>query len=238
MAISGKCYLSLHENNTSANRGNCYQTCRKSYLVTEKESGYQLEIDNEHIMSPRDLCTIGFIDKMIDAGVTVFKIEGRARSAEYVKMVSSCYNEAVNAIIDGTYSPEKIIAWKEKLSTVFNRGFWEGYYLGQKIGEWNTGYGSAATKRKVYLGRVTNYFSKLKVAEIKIENGEISKGDTILITGPTTGVVEYPVCEIRVDLKEADSAIRGEYCSIPAPDYLRRSDKVYRWVNSEDLNKL
>jgi len=237
MAISGKCYLSLHENNTSANRGNCYQTCRKSYLVTEKESGYQLEIDNEHIMSPKDLCTIGFIDKMIDAGVTVFKIEGRARSAEYVKVVSACYNEAVNAIIDGTYSPEKIVAWKERLSTVFNRGFWDGYYLGQKLGEWNAGYGSAATKRKVYLGKVTNYFSKLKVAEIKIENGELNKGDTLLITGPSTGVVEYSVGEIRVDLKVTDSANRGEYCSIPAPDYLRRSDKVYRWVNSEDIKK-
>ncbi|MFH0841733.1 MAG: peptidase U32 family protein [Bacteroidota bacterium] len=237
MAISGKCYLSLHENNTSANRGNCYQTCRKSYLVTEKESGYQLEIDNEHIMSPKDLCTIGFIDKMINAGVTVFKIEGRARSAEYVKVVSACYNEAVNAIIDRTYSPEKIVAWKARLSTVFNRGFWDGYYLGQKLGEWNTGYGSAATKRKVYLGRVTNYFTKLKVAEIKIENGDLNKGDTVLITGPSTGVIEYSVGEIRVDLKEADSASRGEYCSIPAPDYLRRSDKVYKWANSEDLKK-
>jgi len=237
MAISGKCYLSLHENNTSANRGNCYQTCRKSYLVTEKESGYQLEIDNEHIMSPKDLCTIGFIDRMIDAGVTVFKIEGRARSAEYVKVVSSCYNEAVNAIIEGTYTPEKIVAWKERLSTVFNRGFWDGYYLGQKLGEWNTGYGSAATKRKVYLGRVTNYFTKLKVAEIKIENGDLNKGDTVLITGPSTGVVEYSVGEIRVELKETDSASRGEYCSIPAPDYLRRSDKVYKWVDSEDPKK-
>jgi len=235
MAISGKCYLSLHENNTSANRGNCYQTCRKSYLVTEKESGYQLEINNEHIMSPKDLCTIGFIDRMIDAGVTVFKIEGRARSAEYVKVVSSCYNEAVNAIVDGTYSPEKIVTWKERLSTVFNRGFWDGYYLGQKMGEWNTAYGSAATKRKVYLGRVTNYFTKLKVAEIKIENGELKRGDTVLITGPSTGVVEYYVGEIRVDLKETESAGRGEYCSIPATDYLRRSDKVYKWVNSEDL---
>jgi len=237
MAISGKCYLSLHENNTSANRGNCYQTCRKSFLVTEKESGYQLEIDNEHIMSPKDLCTIGFIDRMIDAGVTVFKIEGRARSAEYVKVVSSCYNEAVNAIIDGTYTPEKIAAWKARLSTVFNRGFWDGYYLGQKLGEWNTGYGSAATKRKVYLGRVTNYFTKLKVAEIKIENGDLNKGDTVLITGPSTGVVEYSVGEIRVALKETDSAGRGEYCSIPAPDYLRRSDKVYKWVDSENLKK-
>lgn len=237
MAISGKCYLSLHENNTSANRGNCYQTCRKSYLVTEKESGYQLEIDNEHIMSPKDLCTIGFIDRMIDAGVTVFKIEGRARSAEYVKIVSSCYNEAVNAVLDGTYSDKKTALWKERLSSVFNRGFWDGYYLGQKLGEWNTGYGSAASRRKVYLGKITNYFTRLKVAEIKVENGELKKGDTILIIGPTTGVVEYVVSEIRVDLKETETARQGEHCSIIAPDYLRRSDKVYRWVDANDLKK-
>jgi putative protease len=235
MAISGKCYLSLHENNTSANRGNCYQTCRKSYIVTEKESGYQLEIDNEHIMSPKDLCTIGFIDKMLEAGVSVFKIEGRARSAEYVKVVSSCYDEALKAVIDGTYSPDKIDMWKKKLSAVFNRGFWDGYYLGQKMGEWNTGYGSAATKRKVYLGKVTNYFTRLNVAEIKVENGELKKGDTILVIGPTTGVLEYVVGEIRVDLKEAGSARQGEFCSIKIPDHLRRSDKIYRWVNSKDL---
>jgi len=235
MAVSGKCYLSLHEHNTSANRGNCYQTCRKSYLVTEKESGRQLEIDNEYIMSPRDLCTIGFIDRMIDSGVTVFKIEGRARPPEYVKVVSSCYDEAVQAVLDGTYSADKTAAWKERLSTVFNRGFWDGYYLGRKLGEWNTGYGSAATKRKVYLGRVTNYFTKLNVAEIKVENGELKKGDTILVIGPTTGVIEYAVNEIRVDLKDSAVAKQGEYCSIPAPDYLRRSDKIYRWVTADEL---
>jgi putative protease len=238
MAISGKCYLSLHENNTSANRGNCYQTCRKSYIVTEKESGYRLEIDNEHIMSPKDLCTIGFIDKMLEAGVSVFKIEGRARSAEYVKVVSSCYDEALKAVTDGTYFPDKIDMWKKRLSAVFNRGFWDGYYLGQKMGEWNTGYGSAATKRKVYLGKVTNYFTRLNVAEIKVENGELKKGDTILVIGPTTGVLEYVVGEIRVDLKEADSARQGEFCSIKIPDHLRRSDKIYRWVNSEDLRSI
>ena len=193
MAISGKCYLSLHENNTSANRGNCYQTCRKSYIVTEKDSGYQLEVDNEFIMSPKDLCTIGFIDKMIDSGVRVFKIEGRARSAEYVKVVSSCYDEAVKSVFDGNYTEERIEAWRERLAAVFNRGFWDGYYLGQKLGEWNTSYGSSATKRKVYLGKVTNYFTKLGVAEIRLENGDLTKGETILITGPTTGVVEYTV---------------------------------------------
>jgi U32 family peptidase len=237
MAISGKCYLSLHENNASANRGSCYQTCRKSYIVTEKESGYELEIDNEFIMSPKDLCTIGFVDKMIEAGVRVFKIEGRARSAEYVKVVTSCYDEAVRAVCDGTYSEEKINGWRERLSAVFNRGFWDGYYLGQKLGEWNSAYGSIATKRKVYLGKITNYFTKLKVAEIKVENGELHKGETILIIGPTTGVIEYTVDEIRVDLLPTDIAKKGELCSIPVNDYLRRSDKVYRWVSSDEIKR-
>jgi len=235
MAISGKCYLSLHENNTSANRGNCYQTCRKSYIVTEKESGNELEIDNEFIMSPKDLCTIGFVDKLIGAGAKVFKIEGRARSAEYVKVVSSCYSEAVTSVCNGTYTTALIDAWKERLSAVFNRGFWDGYYLGQRMGEWNTSYGSAATRRKVYLGKVTNYFTRLNVAEIKIENGDLCKGDNILIMGPTTGVVEYTVDEIRVDLKETEKALKGELCSIKTEEFLRRSDKVYKWVPSEDL---
>jgi putative protease len=238
MAISGKCYLSLHENNTSANRGNCYQTCRKSYLVTEKESGYQLEIDNEFIMSPKDLCTIGFVDKLIDSGVRVFKIEGRARSAEYVKTVSSCYNEAVSSVIVGSYTLEAITGWKTRLSAVFNRGFWDGYYLGQKLGEWNAHYGSSATKRKYYLGKITNYFTKLGVAEIKLENGDLEKGDELLITGPTTGVIEYTADEIRVDLKPTEKALKGELCSIKFPDYLRRSDKVYKWMNSGDLKDL
>jgi U32 family peptidase len=235
MAISGKCYLSLHENNKSANRGECYQTCRKSYIATGKESGYELEIDNEYIMSPKDLCTIGFIDKLIDAGVRVLKIEGRARSAEYVKEVSSCYSEAITSIENRTFNIEKTDLWKKRLSTVFNRGFWDGYYLGQKMGEWNTNYGSSAIKRKVYLGKITNYFTKLNVAEIKVENGDLNKGDTILITGPTTGVVEYNVDEIRVDLEITEKAVKGELCSIKTPDYLRRSDKVYKWVNSKDV---
>jgi putative protease len=232
MAISGKCYLSLHENNTSANRGICYQTCRKSYIVTEKETGNQLEIDNEYIMSPRDLCTIGFIDKMIDAGVRVMKIEGRARSPEYVRTVTSCYDEAVRSVIDGTYGLEKIDIWTKRLSSVFNRGFWDGYYLGQRLGEWNTRYGSNATKRKIYLGRVTNFFNKISVAEIKLENGDMQKGDDILVTGPTTGVLEYTVEEIRVDLKVTEKAKKGEFCSIKVSDILRRSDKVYRWIDT------
>ncbi|HUX55808.1 MAG TPA: peptidase U32 family protein [Bacteroidales bacterium] len=235
MAVSGKCYLSLHETNKSANRGECYQTCRKSYIVTGKESGYELEIDNEYIMSPKDLCTIEFVDKLVDAGVRVLKIEGRARSAEYVKEVSSCYDEAVRAIENGTYSKEKTKAWRNRLSTVFNRGFWDGYYLGQKMGEWNTNYGSSATKRKIYLGKITNYFTKLKVAEIKLENGDLNKGDTILITGPTTGVIEYIADEIRVDLKVTEKAIKGEFCSIKTPDLIRRSDKVYKWVDAKEV---
>jgi putative protease len=237
MAVSGKCYLSLHENNKSANRGECYQTCRKSYIATGKESGYELEIDNEYIMSPKDLCTIGFLDKLLDAGVTVLKIEGRARSAEYVKEVSSCYNEAVEAISDGTFGEEKTTGWKTRLSTVFNRGFWDGYYLGQKLGEWNTNYGSSATKRKLYLGKITNYFKKLNVAEIKLENGDLNRGDIILITGPTTGVVEYLTEEIRVDLKVAEKGLKGELCSIKTTDVLRRSDKVYKWVDASEVIK-
>jgi len=232
MATSGKCYLSLHENNMSANRGKCWQTCRKAYLVTEKETGYQLEIDNEYIMSPKDLCTIGFVDRLIDVGVRVFKIEGRARSPEYVKTVTSCYDEAVKSVADGSYGDDKIIVWRGRLASVFNRGFWDGYYLGQKIGEWNKRYGSSATKRKVYIGKVTNYFAKLNVAEIRLENGDLKKGDNLLITGPTTGVIEYTAGEIRVDLSETEKASKGEFCSIKVPDVLRRSDKVYKWCDA------
>jgi putative protease len=224
MAISGKCYLSLHENNRSANRGACYQTCRKSYVVTEKETGYELEIDNDYIMSPKDLCTIGFLDKIIDAGARVLKIEGRARSAEYVKVVSSCYDEAIKSIVADSYTPEKIGLWTARLSTVFNRGFWDGYYLGQKMGEWTNSYGSSAAKRKVYVGKITNYFTKINVAEIKLESGNLNKGDTLLIIGPTTGVIEYTVEEIRVDLRVTEKAKKGEFCSIKITDFLRRSD--------------
>jgi putative protease len=235
MAVSGKCYLSLHENNKSANRGECYQTCRKSYIATGKESGYELEIDNEYIMSPKDLCTIGFLDKMTDAGVRVLKIEGRARSAEYVKEVTACYNEAICSIAEGTYTRDKTEAWRERLATVFNRGFWDGYYLGQKIGEWNTNYGSSATKRKIYIGKITNYFTKLNVAEIKLENGDLSKGDSIIITGPTTGVFEYTVEEIRVDLNGTEKALKGELCSVKTSEILRRSDKVYKLVDAKEV---
>jgi len=233
MAISGKCYMSLHENNASANRGACQQTCRKAYVVTEKETGNQLEIDHEYIMSPKDLCTIGFLDKVIGAGVRVLKIEGRARSAEYVKRVVETYNEAVNAILDGTYSKDKIDQWESRLSEVFNRGFWDGYYLGRKMGEWSKVYGSKATKRKVYVGKVTNYFGKLNVAEVQIEAAELHKGDSIVVMGPTTGVVEDVVKEIRVDLEETEKANKGVLCSLPL-DKVRRGDKLYKMVNVEE----
>jgi putative protease len=233
MAISGKCYLSLHEYGKSANRGECYQICRRSYVVTDRETGFELGIDNEFIMSPKDLCTIGFIDKILEAGVRVLKIEGRARPAEYVRTVVSCYSEAVSAVSEGNFTPEKVEAWTTRLATVFNRGFWDGYYLGQKMGEWTNRYGSSAAKRKVYLGKVTNYFVKARVAEILLENGDLEKGETILITGPTSGSVEYLVNEIRVDLKETGKALKGEFCSVKSENYLRRSDKVFKWVDAE-----
>jgi putative protease len=186
-------------------------------------------------MSPKDLCTIGFVDKLIDAGVTVLKIEGRARSAEYVRVVCTCYNEALRAIEEGSFTREKTEEWRTRLATVFNRGFWDGYYLGQTMGEWNTAYGSSATRRKIYIGKITNYFTKLNVAEIKLENGDLCKGDTILVTGPTTGVVEYLIDEIRVDLKPTDISHKGELCSIKTADYLRRSDKVFKWVDASEV---
>lgn len=231
MAVSGKCYLSLHEQNSSANRGACLQTCRKSYIVTEKESGYELEIDNEYIMSPKDLSTIGFVDKILKAGVKVFKIEGRARPPEYVKTVSECYNEAISAVIEGTYTVEKIKAWEERLATVFNRGFWDGYYLGRKLGEWSKDYGSKATKTKEFLGKGTNYFSKLKVAEFQLQAGNLKVGDEILITGPNTGVIQTKVKEIRVDYKNTESAHKGQTISIPVAEKVRRADKLYKLVS-------
>ena len=227
MAVSGKCYLSLHEYNASANRGSCYQVCRRGYEVTDLETGSQLVVDNKYIMSPRDLCTIEFMDRIIDAGVTVFKIEGRARSSEYVKTVTQAYREAADAVEAGTYTPEFAAALKSRLETVFNRGFWDGYYLGAKMGQWSEVYGNRATRMKRYVGKVTNYFEKIGVAEILMETGKISVGDTIVISGPTTGVYEGVVPEIRVDLKPVPQTVKGELCSIPVPQKLRRSDKVY-----------
>ena len=230
MAISGKCYMSLHESNASANRGACQQTCRKSYIVTEKETGYELEVDNEYIMSPKDLMAIHFLNKIIDSGIRVLKIEGRARSPEYVKTVVSCYNEAVLSIIDGTYGEGKIKNWKKRLSTVFNRGFWDGYYLGSKLGEWSYLYGSQATKRKVYLGKGNNYFQKIGVAEFFVETGSLQVGDEILVTGPTTGVIQTVVSEIRVNKRRVMQTRKGDYFSIPINSVIRRSDKLYKIV--------
>ena len=227
MAVSGKCYLSLHEYNASANRGSCYQVCRRGYEVTDLETGSQLVVDNKYIMSPRDLCTIEFMDRIIDAGVTVFKIEGRARSSEYVKTVTQAYREAADAVLAGSYTPEFAAGLKARLETVFNRGFWDGYYLGAKMGQWSEVYGNRATRRKTYVGKITNYFEKIGVAEILMETGSISVGDTIVISGPTTGVYEGVVPEIRVDLKPVQQTVKGELCSIPVPVKLRRSDKVY-----------
>ena len=228
MAISGKCYLSLHEHAASANRGECYQVCRRGYAVTDLDSGRQLQIDNQYIMSPKDLCTIEFLDKMAEAGVTVFKIEGRARSGEYVRTVTSAYREAADAVAAGTFTPEMGATLKDRLSTVFNRGFWDGYYQGARLGEWSHVYGNQATRTKVYLGRVTDYYARLGVAEIQMETGSFRVGDPLLICGSTTGVIEVVPSEIRLDDSHIlEEAAKGDLCSIPVPEKVRRGDKVY-----------
>jgi len=230
MAISGKCYLSLHEYNSSANRGSCLQACRRAYRVEDIESGDQLEIDQEYIMSPKDLATIHFLDRIIASGITVLKIEGRARPAEYVKTVTSCYREAVDSLFDGTYGPEKIIKWKERLSTVFNRGFWDGYYLGQRLGEWSAVYGSAATKKKILIGTATNYYSRLGVGEFDIQSEYLATGDNILITGPTTGLIEIVVDEIHNNGGSVNTALKGERIAFRTGRKVRRGDKLFKWV--------
>lgn len=232
MAISGKCYLSLHEKNSSANRGVCNQICRRAYTVKDRDSEIELDIENEYIMSPKDLCTVGFINKIAEAGVRVFKIEGRARSAEYVRTVCECYREALCAYLDGSYSADRIREWKERLATVFNRGFWDGYYLGQRLGEWSEVYGSKATKKKVLIGKVTNYFTNLRVGEFKLESYELCVGDEILIQGVTTGTLQVKVSEIRVDLQPVERVGKGVVFSIPVPEKIRRGDKLYRWVDT------
>ncbi len=232
MAISGKCYLSLDNYNSSANRGACFQVCRRPYRVTDFEGEVELAVDNEYIMSPKDLCTIGFLDKIINAGVTILKIEGRGRSPEYVKTVISCYKEAVNAVADGTYTQEKIDQWIGRLSRVYNRGFWDGYYLGKKMGEWVAQHGSMATTTKEYIGKVTNYFTRLKVAEIKMEAGTLAVGDKIYIQSPTTGSIEYTIPEIRIDLHNSDKTSKGDFFSIPIDVLLRRADKVYKVIST------
>lgn len=228
MAVSGKCYLSLHDANRSANRGQCVQICRRSYTVTDNETGNQLEIDNKYVMSPKDLKTIRFIDRMMDAGVRVFKIEGRARGPEYVYTVVKCYKEAIAAVLDGTFTDEKKDTWDERLATVFNRGFWDGYYQGQTLGEWNKNYGSNATERKVYVGKGVKYFSKLGVAEFAVEAHEFSVGDKLLVTGPTTGVMWLTAEEIRYELEPVKTAQKGTHVSIPVTGKIRPSDKLFK----------
>jgi len=234
MAISGKCYLSLHEKNKSANRGECMQLCRRGYTVTEKEEGYQLDIDNEYIMSPKDLSTITFIDQLLEAGVRIFKIEGRGRPPEYVKTTTECYRQAIDDCVAGTFTREKALSLENKLLTVFNRGFWGGYYMGKRMGAWSEQYGSSATQRKIYLGKGMNYFSRIGVAEFLLETHTLSIGDHILIIGPTTGVIESTVNEIRVDLKPVNEAVKGDRFSIPVPDVVRRSDKLFKIVEAKD----
>ena len=232
MAVSGKCYLSLHEKDLSANRGQCNQICRRSYIVKDKTSDIELEIDNEYIMSPKDLKTIHFMNKMLDAGVRVFKIEGRARGPEYVRIVTTCYREAIESYCNDTFTQEKIDVWNEKLATVFNRGFWDGYYLGQRLGEWTHRYGSGATKRKVYVGKAIKHFGNLGVTEFLVETQSVKSGDGLLITGPTTGAVFVTAEDIRVDLETTDEAVKGDRFSIKTNEKIRPNDQLYKMVTA------
>ncbi|RME18326.1 MAG: U32 family peptidase [Bacteroidetes bacterium] len=235
MAVSGKCYLSLHSHNASANRGACIQNCRRSYIVIDKEEGYELEIDNEYIMSAKDLCTIDFLDKIINAGVSVLKIEGRGRSADYVYVTTKCYREAIDSIYEGTYTQDKIEDWKSRLATVFNRGFWDGYYLGRKMGEWSKEHGSSATKKKLYLGVSRRYFDRIQVGEFQIETHSLRKGDEIIITGPKTGFVKTKVEEIRVNDRPVDEVKKGDIFSIKVPEEIHPKDKLYKWIDAAEM---
>lgn len=234
MAVSGKCYLSLDNFGTSANRGACVQPCRRGYEVTDRDKELTLAIENEYIMSPKDLCTLPFLDKVLAAGVKVLKIEGRGRSPEYTKLTVGVYREAVDAINAGTFTQEKIEKWIERLRSVYNRDFWDGYYLGRKMGEWTKKYGSQATKTKLFIGTITNFFAKINVAEIRMETHDLNVGDDIIIIGPTTGVYEDTVKEIRVDLLPVNQTVKGELCSIPAHDIVRRGDKVYKIIEATE----
>lgn len=232
MAVSGKCYLSLHSHNSSANRGACKQNCRKKYTVIDQESGFEIEIDNEYMMSPKDLCTLDFLDQVIDSGIKVLKLEGRGRAADYVATVTKTYREAIDAYYEGTFTKEKINAWMEDLSTVYNRGFWSGYYLGQKLGEWSDNPGSSATQKKVYVGKGVHFFQKANVGEFKIEAYDIKQGDKILITGPSTGAQEMVIEEMYVNEKIADKATKGDSCTFKLPFRIRLSDKLYKIVEA------
>lgn len=236
MAVSGKCYLSLDNFGTSANRGACVQPCRRGYEVTDRDKEITLAIENEYIMSPKDLCTLPFLDKVLASGVKVLKIEGRGRSPEYTKLTVSVYREAVDAVRNGTFDEEKVAVWLSRLKSVYNRDFWDGYYLGRKMGEWTTKYGSQATKTKLFVGTVTNFFGKISVAEIRMETHDIKLGDEIMIIGPSTGVYEDTVREIRVDLNPVEMSVKGELCSIPTNDTVRRGDKVYKIIDANQDN--
>jgi putative protease len=233
MAVSGKCYMSLHSQNSSANRGACKQNCRKKYTVIDQETGFEMELDNEYIMSPKDLCTIDFLDEVVDAGIKVLKIEGRGRAPEYVAKVIKCYREAIDSLENGTYSKDEVITWMQTLETVYNRGFWSGYYLGQKLGEWSKGSGSHATQKKVYIGKGTHFFPKANVGEFKIEAYNINVGDTILITGPTTGAQELVVEEFLVNDQKLSEGTKGDLVTIKLPFRIRQSDKLYKIVENK-----
>ena len=235
MAVSGKCYLSLDLMNSSANRGACLQPCRRPYKVTDKDGGLELEVDNEYIMSPEDLKTVDFLDKILYAGVRVLKIEGRGRNPEYVKKVTAVYRSAADAYFSGEYTEENIAKWNKELASVYNRGFWDGYYLGRKMGEWTKKYGSRATKKKIYVGKVTNYFKKLNVAEVQMDTGALAKGDNIYIIGPTTGVYEDKIEEMRLELLPVDEVKKGDLFSFKTKEILRRNDKVYKVIEVEDI---
>lgn len=238
MSVSGKCYLSLHSQNASANRGACVQQCRRRYRVTDIEDGHELEIDNEYIMSPKDLCTINFLDRLLETGVSVLKIEGRGKSADYVKAVTQCYREAIDSCYDGTYSEEKVNAWMDRLDSVFNRGFWGGYYLGKKMGEWTDTAGSKATVKKIYIGKATNYFSKIGVAEFVLEGGDLSVGDKVMVIGPTTGVVETVIEEMHVnDDGNMKHAQKGDTCAFKIGSAARKTDKLYKLVPADTFER-
>lgn len=237
MAVSGKCYMSLHEMNSSANRGACNQICRRSYTVKDRETGEELVVDNKFIMSPKDLKTIHFLDKMVEAGVRVFKIEGRARGPEYVHEAVQCYSEALEAVCNGTFSEEKVAEWDSRLEKIFNRGFWNGYYLGQRLGEWSSKYGSSATRTKVYAAKAIRYFPKIGIGEFQMEAGSLKVGDEVVITGPTTGALILNIEELRVDLKPVGEVKKGDRFSMPVPSKVRASDRLYRWSQPEDVKR-
>ncbi len=235
MAVSGKCYLSLHSNNSSANRGACIQNCRRTYTVTDKETGYELEIDNEYIMSPKDLCTINFLDQVVESGIKVLKIEGRGRAPEYVLTTVRCYREAIDAIADGSYGPEKVKGWMAELDKVYNRGFWSGYYLGQKMGEWHDQNGSKATQKKVYIAKGAHYYPKTKIAEFLVEAQKVEQGDKVLITGPTTGIVEAQLDNFFVNGQPAEVAVKGDNLTFALAERIRTTDKLYKIIPNPDI---